>query len=263
MIAGMKIMTKNIVGELKLKNKKAFIPFVVVGYPDLKNSLESVEILIAEGADLIELGVPFSDPVADGPVIQEASEKASVNTSLLDVLSFAEKVLKLYPGFPFILFTYYNPILKMGILEFAKKAKKIGIHSVLVVDLPPEEATHYLEILNKEELQTIFLISPTTTPDRIKLIDEVTTGFIYYVSRVGVTGTQIKLSNSLSDELNTVRQLTQKPIAVGFGISTAEQARQVSMIADAVVVGSAFVRLKTAKEVRSLAKEIRTAMNTF
>jgi len=256
-------MSKNILADLKSKNKKAFIPFVVVGYPDLATSKQSVEILIEEGADLIELGVPFSDPVADGPVIQAASEQASQNVSLGDVFTFAEEILKKHPGFPFVLFTYYNPVFKMGIEEFASRAKKSGISAVLIVDLPPEESESYLQVMKAHDLQTVYLISPTTTQDRIPLISDASTAFIYYVSRVGVTGTQTELSQSLEKELIMVRQLTQKPIAVGFGISTGEQARQVSKLADAVVVGSAFVKLKTAAEVRALAKEISASVHAF
>jgi len=252
-------MSNSPFGSLFGKSKKAFIPFVVVGYPDLATSRKTVEILIEEGADCIELGVPFSDPVADGPVIQAASEIASHTTSLSSVLQFAEEISREHPGFPLVLFTYYNPVLKMGLTEFTKLAKKSGIYAVLVVDLPPEEAGEYSQIMKAQDLKTVFLLSPTTTPERMPLICDASTGFVYYVSRVGVTGTQNEVSQSLAQELKLVRQLTQKPIAVGFGISGADQARQVSKLADGVVVGSAFVKLKTPQEVRLLAQEIRTA----
>lgn len=256
-------MAENILNTMKAKNKKAFIPFIVVGHPDLAASKNAVDALIAEGADLIELGVPFSDPVADGPVIQAASEQASHTTSLNDVLNFAKEALSRHPGFPFVLFTYYNPIFKMGVAEFVKRAKNAGINAVLVVDLPPEEAQTYIETMKANDLQTVFLASPTTTKERLRLISDASTAFVYYVSRAGVTGTQNKVSKSLAQELSTVRQLTPKAIAVGFGISTGEQARQVSKLADAVVVGSAFVKLKTVPEIRALAKEIRSAVDTF
>ena len=248
--------------ELKKNGKVGFIPFIVVGDPNLETSARAVEILIEEGADLIELGVPFSDALADGPVIQTASERASKNTSLHDVFHFAEEILAKHPGFPFLLFTYLNPIMKMGIENFAKKAREVGIHSVLVVDLPPEEAQFYTETMAKMGVKTVFLASPTTTPERLKLVSEASTGFIYYVSRVGVTGVQSDVSSSLEVEVNKVRALTPKPIAIGFGISTGEQARQVSRLADAVVVGSAFVKLiatdPSLAKVRILAKEIRS-----
>lgn len=246
---------------LSLKHATAFIPFVVVGYPDMSTCKEMVEVLIAEGADMIELGVPFSDPVADGPVIQAASEQTSRTTSLADVLAFAQDLLLLHPGYPLVLFTYYNPILKMGLSEFAKRAQSAGIHAVLVVDLPPEEAELYRAILKEHQLKTVFLMSPTTTTERMKLICEASTGFIYYVSRVGVTGTQQAVSSSLAQELTQVRMVTDQPIAVGFGVSTGEQATQVAQWADAVVVGSAFVKLKTVTEVRALAQELRAAID--
>ncbi len=250
--------------ELKKAGKIGFVPFVVVGDPDLETSRKAVEILIEEGADLIELGVPFSDALADGPVIQTASERASKTTSLHDVFDFAESILKKHPGFPFLLFTYLNPILKMGVIEFAKKAKTVGIYAVLVVDLPPEEAGDYLKAMNQAGVKTVFLGSPTTSSERFSLVSTASTGFIYYVSRVGVTGVQAEVSNTLESEMKKVRALTEKPVAIGFGISNGEQARQVSRLADAVVVGSAFVKLiasdPTLAKVRNLAKEIRSAV---
>jgi tryptophan synthase alpha chain len=248
--------------NLKANGKVAFIPFVVVGDPNLARTEEAIDILIEEGADLIELGVPFSDASADGPVIQTASERAALTVSLSNVFEFSAKLKTKYPGFPFILFTYYNPILKMGLENFAKRAKTAGIYAVLVVDLPPEEADPYSEILEAAGLHAVFLATPTTPKSRIAEIDKRSTGFIYYVSRTGVTGVQAKLSQTLESELAAVRALTDRPIAVGFGISTGDHARQVSAIADAVVVGSAFVKILANESAdlasfRSLAREIR------
>jgi tryptophan synthase alpha chain len=255
--------------KLKSENRVAFIPFVVVGDPNLAQTEAAIEILIEEGADLIELGVPFSDASADGPVIQTASERAALTTSLVDVLAFAKKILTKHPKFPFVLFTYYNPILRMGAEKFADAAKKAGIYAVLVVDLPPEEAEHYSATLAKHGVGAVFLASPTTPKSRIAEISKHSTAFIYYVSRAGVTGVQASVSQSLTSEVQAVRALTDRPIAVGFGISTGPQARQVSEIADAVVVGSAFVKILSSslkagetsalESFRSLAREIRTA----
>ena len=250
--------------EIKSSGKVAFIPFVVVGDPDLARTEAAIDVLIEEGADLIELGVPFSDAMADGPVIQTASERAARTTTLTDVLEFAKKMLVKHPKFPFVLFTYYNPILKMGPEKFAEQAKKSGIYAVLVVDLPPEEAEHHSETLAKNGVGAVFLASPTTPKSRISEIAKRSTAFIYYVSRAGVTGVQSNVSETLKSEVEAVRALTDRPIAVGFGISTGPQARQVSEVADAVVVGSAFVKILSASpqsldSFRSLAREIRTA----
>ena len=253
----------------KFKNKKqaAFIPFVVVGDPDLETTEKAVQILIEEGADLIELGVPFSDALADGPVIQAASERASQHTTLSQVLAFSTRIRKQHAGFPFVLFTYYNPIFKMGVEAFAKQAKAAGIYAVLVVDLPPEEADAYVKVLKNEGVGTVFLASPTTSRERFLKVSELSSAFIYYVSRAGVTGVQSKVSETLDDEIKSVRKLTEKPIAIGFGISNGEQARQVSQLADAVVVGSVFVKLIAENDpiqkldsVRKLAREIKAGI---
>lgn len=250
--------------RLKEQKKKAFIPFVVVGDPDLETTGRAVDILIEEGADLIELGVPFSDALADGPVIQAASERAAQKTSLRAVLNFASDKVKQHPKYPFVLFTYYNPVLKMGLHQFAKEASLANIYAVLVVDLPPEEATVYSEVMEDAGIRTVFLASPTTPKSRLIEICRASTGFIYYVSRTGVTGTQAEVSSTLSAEIAEVRRLTQQPLAVGFGVSNGEQAREIASLADAVVVGSAFVKRVSEDpqglvSFRALAREIRTA----
>jgi tryptophan synthase alpha chain len=255
----------------KKQKKPAFIPFIVAGFPSLSATDQMIDVLVEEGADLLELGVPFSDALADGPVIQEASEKASkILPSIDQVIEFAAKVRKRHPSLPIILFTYFNPIFKMGVETFAEQAKRAGVTAALVVDLPPEEATHYQEHMKKNGVKTVFLASPTTSPERIPLIGEASTGFMYYVSRTGVTGVQSEVSQSLESELTRVRNLTSRPIAVGFGISNGAQAKTVARLSDAVVVGSAFVRLmaKNAqdpdsmeREVRALAREISSSIN--
>ena len=248
----------------KEKYRSGFIPFLVVGDPNLETTEKAIDILIEEGADLIELGVPFSDASADGRVIQMASERAAKTISLSTVLEFAAKLRQKHPKFPFVIFTYFNPVLKMGLSEFAKRAKASGVYAVLVVDLPPEEARDYSMALEKEGLGAVFLASPTTPKNRISEIARRSTAFIYYVSRMGVTGVQSDVSKTLAKEVQTVRALTDREIAIGFGISTGAQARQVSELADAVVVGSAFVKLVSSSfhdlgSLRSLAREIRTA----
>ncbi len=252
------------------EKRAAFIPFLVAGYPSFEITEKMIDVLVEEGADLLELGVPFSDALADGPVIQAASETASKTTQSIDrVIDFAAKIIQRHPRLPIILFTYFNPIFKLGIEKFAIQAKTAGVCATLVVDLPPEEATEYRECMKKHELKTVFLASPTTSSERIALISDASTGFIYYVSRTGVTGVQNDLSKTLDSELNHIRSLTRRPIAIGFGISKGEHAKAVSKIGDAVVVGSAFVQLMTkhlsdpvqmTHAVRNLAQEISSAI---
>jgi tryptophan synthase alpha chain len=253
--------------------KVGFIPFVVLGDPSLGFSEKLVDTLIESGADLIELGVPYSDALADGPVIQSASERASKSISLKDVLQFVAKAREKNPEFPFVIFTYYNPVLQLGVEKFAQSARDAGVYAVLVVDLPPEEAGSYKSILAKAGVKTVFLASPTTTPERIKVIAESSTGFVYYVSRTGVTGEQKALSETLQAELKQLKKLTQRPVAVGFGISSAEQAKAVAEMGDAVVVGSAFVRIvsehaegkaseaQCLDRIRTLAKSLSVAIS--
>jgi tryptophan synthase alpha chain len=250
--------------------RAAFIPFLVAGYPSLEATEKMIDILVEEGADLLELGVPFSDALADGPVIQAASEHASRSISSIDqVIDFAAEITRRHPKLPIILFTYFNPIFKLGLESFAKKAKQAGVAAVLVVDLPPEESHKYQAQMREHGVRTVFLASPTTAPERIPLIAQASTGFIYYVSRTGVTGVQSELSRSLETELKKVRSLTDRPIAVGFGISKGEHARAVAKLGDAVVVGSAFVKImathagdlhRMGQEIRALARELITAM---
>lgn len=251
------------------EKRAAFIPFVVAGDPSLAVTDRMIDVLVEEGADLLEIGVPFSDALADGPVIQAASERASqIVSSMTQVLDFIKGVHARHPQVPVIVFTYYNPILSMGVDQFAKKAKAAGVSAVLVVDLPPEESSGYRKILAETGLKTVFLASPTTSPSRLSLIAEASTGFIYYVSRTGVTGVQAELSQTLAAELKQVRKLTDKPLAVGFGISRGVHAEGVARMADAVVVGSAFVRLiaqpleveEIEAEVRVLARELVQAI---
>jgi tryptophan synthase alpha chain len=243
----------------KKAGRAAFIPFTIAGHHSLQLTEQVVDVLVEEGADVLELGVPFSDPMADGPVIQVASERASRSVSLDDVLQLTARIHQRHPALSVVLFSYFNPIFRMGIGPFAQKAQASGVRGVLVVDLPPEESGEYRKVLASHGLQTIFLASPTTDPARIRLIDEASTGFIYYVSRTGVTGVRSELSSTLEAELASVRKLTTKPLAVGFGISTPEQARATARWADAVVVGSAFVRIveESAADVPAMLNRVR------
>jgi tryptophan synthase alpha chain len=224
--------------------KRPLVPFLVAGDPSLAATEKFVDGLVAEGIELLELGVPFSDALADGPVIQAASERASRTVdSIGDVLALAARIHGRHPGLGMILFTYYNPIFRHGVERFAADARASGVAGALVVDLPPEDAGEYRQALAREGLGAVFLASPTTDPTRLPIIAEASTAFVYYVSRTGVTGERAELSSGLEEGLARIRSVTNRPIAVGFGISTAEQARRVARVADAVVVGSAFVRI--------------------
>ena len=229
--------------ELKAAGKTAFIPYITAGDPTLEQTEKIVYALEKAGADIIEFGVPFSDPIGDGPVNQEAALRAlKHHVTLRDVLALIKKI-RGQSQVAVLIFTYYNPVLAYGIDAFARDAAAAGADGVLCVDLPPEEADEYKAALDANGLRTVFLLSPTSTDDRIKLIAKQSTGFIYYVSRLGVTGEQTELAADLDQAVANVQKHTETPVAVGFGISTPEQARSVATMAQGVVVGSAIVRL--------------------
>lgn len=225
---------------LKRDGKKGFIPYITAGDPDLATT-EQLLVTLARHATLIELGVPFSDPMADGPVIQRASERAlKHNFGLQEVLDTAARARKQIET-PIILFSYYNPLFQFGLKKLAQAAKDAGVDGVLVTDLTPEESGEFEVALRAHGLDMIFLIAPTSTDERLKLVAEHASGFIYAVSRAGVTGAREKVSEEAEKLVNRMRQFSPLPIAVGFGISTAAQVADVSRYADAVVVGSAIV----------------------
>lgn len=221
----------------------AFVPFITCGDPSPAATEEILLALERAGADVIELGVPFSDPVGDGAVIQEAYLRALAHgVSLRGVLDLVRRV-RTRSQVPILLFSYYNPILHYGIADFARDAAAAGADGVLCVDLPPDDCAEYKQCLDAAGLCTVFLVAPTTPPERMAFIGEKSTGFVYYVSRLGVTGESASLADTLGEAVERVRRHVGKPVAVGFGISTPEQARTVALHGDAVVVGSAIVRL--------------------
>ena len=227
--------------ELKSTNRKGFIPFVTVGDPDLETSLSIVLKLAELGADVIELGVPFSDPMADGPTIQRSSERALKNgVTLKNVLKLASEVRK-QSDVPLALFSYFNPILRFGLDDFEKVAAESGIDGVLLTDVIEDEAAKISKRFAACDIDLVSLIAPTTTNERLKAICENARGFIYAVSRAGVTGAQESTSSTAEQLVLRARQFTDLPIAVGFGISTALQITEVWQYADAAVVGSAIV----------------------
>ncbi|HEY0366595.1 MAG TPA: tryptophan synthase subunit alpha [Pyrinomonadaceae bacterium] len=225
---------------LKRDRKKGFIPYITAGDPDLATT-EQLLVTLAPYATLIELGVPFSDPMADGPVIQRASERAlKHNIGLREILDTAARARQQIDT-PIILFSYYNPLLQFGLRRLAQAAKDAGVDGVLVTDLTPEESGEFESELRARDLDMIFLIAPTSTDERLKLVAEHASGFIYAVSRAGVTGTRETVSVEAGKLVNRMREFSSLPIAVGFGISNAAQVADVNRYADAVVVGSAIV----------------------
>jgi len=236
--------------ELKRSGRGGFIPFITAGHPDLATTELLLIELAAAGADIIELGVPFSDPVADGEVIQRASERALRNgVTLRDALTCVAHA-KQHIDVPIVLFSYFNPLLKFGEDRLANDAKQAGVDAVLVTDLIPEEAQAWIETLCRHELDPIFLVAPTTSDERLARIARQARGFIYAVSRAGVTGARDEMTRDAETLVKRVRSATDLPVAVGFGVSTAAQVREVWRFADAAVVGSAIVR-----EIERLAAE--------
>ena len=221
--------------------KKGFIPFITAGDPDLNTTLDLIVELDRAGATVIELGIPFSDPMADGPVIQRASERAlKHNFGVSEVLDLVRKA-RAKTSVPIILFTYFNPLLQFGLDRLPSIAKDAGVDGVLVTDLSPEEGGTFADDLRAHDLDLIFLVAPTSTDDRLRLVSQRASGFIYAISRAGITGARSTVSEEAEKLVRRVHRFSTLPVAVGFGISTAQQVRDVQKYADAVVVGSAIV----------------------
>lgn len=219
----------------------ALVAYVTAGDTSLKFTEALVLRLAAAGADVIELGVPFSDPIADGPVIQRASQRALLaGTTLSDVLKLAARIRRETPV-PLVLFSYYNPVLQLGVERFAERAEAAGINGVLITDLIPEEAEGFVRVLRRHKLDTVFLAAPTSTPQRLRAIARLSRGFLYVISRRGTTGMREKVPGAVKDLVKRVRRATALPVAVGFGISRPEHVAALDGVADGVVVGSVLV----------------------
>jgi tryptophan synthase alpha chain len=228
--------------RLQFAKRPGLVVYVTCGDPSVAVTRDVVLDAIDAGADVIELGVPFSDPVADGPVIQRASERALLNgTTLGDVLKLAGELRRLRPGAGLIIFSYLNPILRMGLVEFCKASKEVGLDGALVTDLPVEEAGVYRGEMRKNGLAPVFLAAPTSPEARLKSIAQASSGFVYAVARTGITGARTECPPEARELVARIRRHTKLPVAVGFGISSAEQFASVGKFADAVVVGSAVV----------------------
>lgn len=228
--------------HLKTENRGGFIPFIVAGDPNLDLTKKLILLLAEEGASVIELGVPFSDPVADGVTIQAAAERALRNKiSVASILKIVREVRQTGCETPIILFSYFNPILQFGLENFAEKAQQSGVDGVLITDLVPEEAEGFRRILAEKDLALIMLAAPTSSDERLKKICEKASGFVYAIARSGVTGAKTDLSAEAKDLVGRIRTFTDLPVAVGFGITNSDQIQEVCQYADAAVVGSAIV----------------------
>jgi tryptophan synthase alpha chain len=253
---------------LKARGEKALVTFITAGDPDLATSEQIVHALVESGADLIELGFPFSDPMADGPTIQLASERAlESGTTLRGVLDMVARVRQ-HSNVPIVLMGYYNPIFNYGPKQFALDAANAGVDGLLLVDLPPEETNELHPFLKDAGIDLITLLAPTTGKERSARLAADGEGFLYYVSMTGVTGSQKVDAGAIATAVNELKELSPVPVAVGFGVSTPEDAGAVAQIADAVVVGSALVKLiaefsnspRLLDEVRSFARQLKAAI---
>ena len=255
--------------KLRLANRTAFIPFISIGDPDIKTSLEIAKTLINNGADMIELGFPFSDPMADGKVIQKSYERALKNTiSMQDAFDFIKR-LKAYRDIPVIFFTYYNPVFVLG-SKFAGGAYNAGVDGVLIVDLPPEESGEFTNYIKKRDIYQIFLLAPTTNTPRIKYVLSYAKGFVYYVSVTGVTGARGTLPMSIRSEVEEIKKISQIPVGIGFGISSKEQVKEISKYADAVIIGSKIIQFiennindksRILKEIAEFSSNIKSSLS--
>jgi len=242
---------------LKRKNKKAFIAFITAGYPSLGVTKKLILEFDKIGVDIVELGVPFSDPLADGPVIQESSQVALRNKVTLSKILDLVKELRRQTDMPLTLMTYYNPVFCFGEESFTKKARAAGVDGLIVPDLPPEEAGTLTKLAHKNKLDIISFISPTTSRMRMKNITAISRGFIYYVSLTGVTGPRAELPLDLRRHIKEIKKVTKKPVCVGFGVSSASQVKKVYRIADGVIVGSAIIKkIKENLKRKDLAKRV-------
>ncbi len=250
--------------ELQKRGGKAFIPYIMAGDPSLEKTREHLQILEECGADIVELGVPFSDPLADGPTIQAAADRAiKAGVNLPSVLAFVKEI-RSEIHIPIILMTYYNPIFKHGDEAFFREAKEAGVDGVIIPDMTVEESGEFLPFARKHGIDTIFLAAPTSGTGRLKKVAKVSTGFIYYVSITGITGAQLVLTETTKNSIDTLKKSSGgKPVALGFGVSTPEEAAQAAALADGVIVGSAIVKQYTQgnmQDFREYIKALREAI---
>ena len=224
------------------EGRKAFVAFLTAGDPSLERTVEAAREMEAAGVDVLELGVPFSDPLADGPVIQRASERALRRGTTLARVLDAARAIRARSALPLLLFSYYNPLLRYGLTRLAREARDAGVDGVLVTDLPPEEGSDWIGLAREADLDTVFLAAPTSSDARLGLVADASRGFVYAVSRTGVTGEGESLPEDAGVLARRLKELTAAPVALGFGIATPDQVAAAAALADGVVVGSALVR---------------------
>ena len=245
-------------------NHTALVPYVTVGYPDISTTLKVVPLLASNGCDIIELGIPFSDPLADGATIQRASYEALRQGVTPHLCLEVAQELRRQVEIPLVFMTYYNPVLKFGLEQFCLKCAEVGIDGLIIPDLPPEEGQELEKSTRSHGLDLVYLLSPASTEERIRLVVGKASGFIYLVSLTGVTGARDELPQELEGFVARVRARTEKPLCVGFGVSTSEQARRIARVANGVIVGSRIIQLldedKSLKNVCSFIKCLREAL---
>lgn len=231
-------------GRLAKEGKSsAFVSYACAGDPDFDTSLEIFHRLIDAGVDVLEIGVPFSDPLADGPTNQRAAERSLASGMTSErVFALVERIREYSDEVPIIFYTYYNLVFSQGNETYVKRAKEAGVDGVLVLDLPPEESAEHLACCERHGMKTVYIVAPTTPEERIRTIAKATTGFVYYVSREGVTGERVDLAEGVGEAVDSIRAETDRPVVVGFGISSAAQVRETAKLASGVVVGSAIVK---------------------
>jgi tryptophan synthase alpha chain len=247
--------------KLRAEGRKGFVAFLTAGDPSLDRTVELALELDAAGADVLELGVPFSDPLADGPVIQRASERALARGVTLERVLDAVRGIRRRSQLPLVLFSYFNPLFRYGLDRLTRTAREAGVDGVLVTDLPPEEAGEWLEPMRAAELDTVFLAAPTSPDERLRRVADASRGFVYAVSRTGVTGERDALSDDARPLVRRLKQLTGEPVALGFGIASPEQVKAAAEVADAVVVGSALVRFLEEHPQGDLGAQVRWLMS--
>jgi tryptophan synthase alpha chain len=233
----------SVFARLKAEGKTALMPYLMGGFPDAQTSLELIVAADKSGADLIEFGIPYSDPLADGPTIQAAAEEALANGINTDTVFDIVEKARQHTQIPVVVMTYYNTIYRYGIERFAKRAAECGIDGTIIPDLPVEESHDWVQAADRYNLNNVMLVTPTSTPARIKMITGASKGFIYCVSLTGVTGARADLPRNLTNFIGRVKDATEKPVAIGFGISEPHHAKQVAEIADGAIIGSALVKI--------------------
>jgi tryptophan synthase alpha chain len=248
----------------KKAKTKALIPYITVGYPDVETTIKVVPLLAKNGADIIELGIPFSDPLADGVTIQRASFQALQNGVTTETCLEIAGQLRQQVDVPLVFMSYYNPLFKYGLDRFCRDCVEAGIDGLIIPDLPPEEGSALEKLAQNNNIDVIYLLAPTSTLERIRLVADHSSGFIYLVSVTGVTGARQELPKNLSRFISRVRKVTDKPLCVGFGIATPEQARQVTKVADGVIIGSRLIQLikqdPTLRQAGELIRKLKQAI---